>query len=157
MTRITRPQMFMEMARAASKRSTCFRLAVGCILTVRDNVVAMGYNGAPASQPHCGGNKCQWYQPPAKGMVEGRCTVVHAEANALVRCQGKATEMFVTHSPCGECAKLIEASTIMSVYYEIEYRDRTPIHRLIADDRDVYKLLPSGLVIDQRTGQLMQT
>jgi dCMP deaminase len=145
--------MYMAFARSAAMRSTCFRLNVGAVVVEDRNVIAIGYNGAPSGEPHCGGNGCVHYQP--KG-----CGVVHAERNALDRAQFQhpplAREIYVTHSPCAACAAMIHAARIARVYFEIEYRDRSPLEYLIENKVEVYRLLPSGLVIDVLTGSLFQ-
>lgn len=151
MSRITREQMFLEMARAASKRSTCFRLNVGAVVVQERNVIAVGYNGAPAKQPHCSGNGCQYFDP------ERGCQVVHAERNALDhlpthRLDG--LELYVTHSPCRRCAELAVDRRVARVYFEVEYRDRTPLEYLIEKSVGVYRILPSGFVVDVATGSL---
>ena len=74
--RISRDLMFMMMAEAAARRSTCRRLNVGAILTYQNNVVSIGYNGPPPGEPHCYGGDC--------GVP--MCTrSIHAEFNAIVR------------------------------------------------------------------------
>lgn len=151
MSRISRQSMFMQFARAASLRSTCFRLNVGAVVVEDRNVIAIGYNGAPSGEPHCGGNGCVHYQP--KG-----CGVVHAERNALDRAQFAEAphlrEIYVTHSPCAACAAAIVGNMIPRVYFEVEYRDRSPLEYLIESKVEVYRLLPSGMIVDVATGTI---
>lgn len=168
----------MDMARAAARRSTCYRLNVGAILVDRtdQNVVAMGYNGAPSGQPHCSGNGCRYFSSSG-------CLVIHAERNALNRLRGDWTpgslSAYITHSPCGACAReIVGGGLISDVYFEIPYRDPSPIQMLLGtgqvetDEDDasparvaspgrsrrvrVFQLLPSGLAVDQSTGQLVE-
>ena len=54
--------------------------------------------------------------------------VLHAESNAIAKLarsneSGEGANLFVTHSPCIECAKLIYQSGINQVYYGMQYRD----------------------------------
>lgn len=121
--RYSRENMFMEMARAASKRSTCCRLNVGALVVYRNNPVAVGYNGAPPKEPHCGGNDCP-------GMVPGQCPSIHSEANALRKAcgliqPGEPVDLYVTHSPCSSCALLIRQCDlhIENIFFEIPYRN----------------------------------
>lgn len=150
--RISRHQMFMGIARVASMRSTCHRLNVGAVLTVDNNVVSIGYNGSAPGQEHCGGTECKW-------MGTNGCKVFHAERNALVRRDGIVlpfpTAIYVTHSPCKDCARMIWMESVDKVYYEVEYRDRSPIDYLIAQGIKVYRLLPSGYVVDIQTNQVI--
>lgn len=158
MTRCTRHQMFMSMALAAAKRSTCYRLNVGAVLVKDHNVISIGYNGAPAGQSHCTGQGCQYFTPNG-------CKVNHAEANALVRAgalqhhaSARGCTLYCTHSPCNDCVELIlNWGHLKALYYEQEYRDRTPVERLLRDSEvPVFRLLPSGYVIDVRTGGLCE-
>ena len=150
------------MARAAATRATCYRLNVGAILVEDRNVVGVGYNGSPAGAAHCTGVGCGYFTP------EG-CKVLHAEANAIERAQYAARssdavcELYVTHSPCGACVSailsarrsLVRRLMVGEVYFETPYRDPTPIRRLIEGDVRVLQLLPSGLMVDQSTGVLV--
>lgn len=139
--RITRQQMFMEMAEAAAKRSTCFRLNVGAII-VRDNTpVSVGYNGPPSGQPHCSGNDC-----PGRDL----CLVsIHAEVNAIRRGPGdlKGADIYVTDSPCLPCAELIMKSRIDRLFYRKLYR----VNEHLIDLRqqcEIYRVMPNGMCVD---------
>lgn len=165
MNRISRPQMFLAMARAAAMRATCYRLNVGAVVVEDNNVIAVGYNGAPSGEPHCTGNDCQYF-------TAAGCKVVHAERNALERAARlsqtpRTCELYCTHSPCGECADLIATNggsigrplswpMVSEVYYETAYRDPSPVRRLLEAEIEVYRVLPSGLMVDERTGALCE-
>lgn len=152
--RIGRHQLFIEVARVFSKRSTCFRLNVGAVITNdKHRPISCGYNGAPSGQPHCEGNDCPYYNG-------GKCTgAIHAEVNALSSVPPSIDgpfKLYVTHSPCPECAALIvEDGRIQEVYFEAPYRIEAPIIGLITMDIAVYKVSPSGYVIDQRTKEII--
>lgn len=161
--RPSRHSMYMAMARAAAMRATCYRLNVGSVLVGEDrNVIGIGYNGAPMGEPHCTGNGCQYYTSLG-------CKVIHAEVNALERAihpDRRVAFLYTTHSPCGDCTTRILDSAgvhipgrgynpvVMEVYFETAYRDPSPVKRLLDGEIDVYQLLPSGLLVDQRTGSL---
>jgi deoxycytidylate deaminase len=122
MTRPTREQSMMEMAETMSRRSTCARAKVGCIITDYDmtRVYAMGHNGGVRG----GANGC------ASPDKVGGCGCVHAEANALVKLSTEAQGLvlFTTVSPCEYCAKLIvNQGHIRAVRYRHQYRDVAPI------------------------------
>ena len=60
--------------------------------------------------------------------LKTKLEVLHAESNAVSKLaksnnSGRGADLFVTHSPCIECAKLIYQSGISSVYYRNSYRD----------------------------------
>lgn len=126
--RLERKEFYREMVKLYQRRSTCLRLQVGAIIVRDGRVISGGYNGAPAGMPHCTPDICGPDKP---------CTrTIHAEANAIAFAAkyGIATEdcgMWITDSPCIECAKLIINSGITSVTFLRPYRDQTPIELLI--------------------------
>src|SRR6478735_9399371 len=113
MERISRDLMFMMMAEAAARRSTCRRLNVGAILVDdNNNPIGVGYNGPPAGEPHCHGVEC--------GIPS--CTrAVHAELNAIRRARAagfkcfEVSTLYVTNSPCEHCFGAIRAFGIPRV------------------------------------------
>jgi len=157
--RPSRHQMYLAMARAASMRATCYRLNVGAVVVEGRNVVAVGYNGAPSGEPHCTGNGCQYFT------VSG-CKVVHAEINALERVDtderiARHVGLYVTHSPCGDCVMAMKLAArrglyVERVFFETAYRDPSPIKQLIDYGVEVYQVMPSGLLVNHRTGELEQ-
>ena len=125
MERISRENMFIEIAQVVSKRSTCLRKQVGCVLVKDNRVISIGYNGV---LPHT---------DPSEGLDEnGNSHTVHAEANLIAFCakNGIPTNnsiLFVTLSPCEKCAELIVQSGIKLVYFVEKYRDDTGLKLLI--------------------------
>lgn len=129
MDRISRDEMLMRIASVVSARGTCLRASVGAVLARDGRIIATGYVGSPAGLPHCLDVGCDVSE------FSGCLRTVHAEANALAFAArfGIATEgtdLYCTHSPCGNCAKLIINAGISRVIYEQEYRDRTPLEIL---------------------------
>ena len=99
--RISRDDMLMQIAIITSHRSTCNRLQVGAVVAQDGRIVSMGYAGAPAGQPHCSPETCNTSVP---------CTrTVHAD-------------LYCTHCPCLDCAKLIINTGIKRVLYDKAYR-----------------------------------
>lgn len=134
LNRITREQMFIDIAKTVAKRSTCKRKQVGCLL-VRDNrVVAMGYNGVlPGIPDEMGLDK------------NGNSRTVHAEANAIAFCarNGIKTDnctLYCTLQPCEKCAELIIQAGITKVYYIDEYRDKTGLEILKLNNIQTIKI-----------------
>jgi len=119
--RISRDQYLMEMARVASKRSTC-KKRNGAILVRGGRVISTGYNGSPPGQPHCIDDGC---------ILDNtrRCTrTIHAEMNVILMAAryGISTEgaiLYCTTAPCPLCSKLLTNSGIIGVVYEKVYRD----------------------------------
>jgi dCMP deaminase len=153
--RISRHRMFLDMAKAAAARGTCYRLQVGCIIVNGNHQpIAMGYNGPPSGEPHCSGLDCR---PPG---VLGCTRSLHAEANALARISkmpyGVDLRMYITDSPCIHCAeKIIGEPRITAVYFEREYRDPTGPNFLATRGIEVFKVTLAGHLINWRTGQLI--
>jgi dCMP deaminase len=111
-TRPTLDETMMETAYLFSKRSTCIRLKVGCVLTDehRNNIISIGYNGGVAGLE----NYCESSLP-------GLCGCIHAEPGALIK--GRGPLLYCTHLPCTRCAKLIINSGVKQVFYSEKYRN----------------------------------
>lgn len=157
MQRISRHLLRIRQAELLAQRSTCYRRNVGCVITVDHRIVAEGYNGAPAGEPHCIGKDC------APG---GVCTrAVHAEINALQQAHRALSSLsthskarlYCTESPCPDCALLIGGiNRISETYYLHEYRLRQGVEILLRrTSMMVARITPSGYLIDQRTGELV--
>jgi dCMP deaminase len=117
--RLSRNELFANVAQLYGQRSTCPRANVG-VVAVRDGrVVAAGYNGAPKGHDHCLNVGCE--------MENDHCVrSVHAEANLIswaaregIRLHG--TTIYITHTPCKHCAKLLINAGVSAVYIENEY------------------------------------
>jgi len=110
-------ESYMETAEAFAAKSQCPRTQVGCALVLASGIVSPGLNGMAS------GGANQWEFSP-----DGNPEVVHAELNSLGKCleQGLSTKgatMYVTLSPCLECAKLLVRGGIRRVVYRDEYRN----------------------------------
>lgn len=123
MSRPTWDEYFCELATVVSKRSTCPRAQVGCLL-VRDNrILTTGFNGAPSGLDHCSDIGCL--------MIDGHCArSVHAEQNAIVQAalhgvSTKGATCYATHFPCIVCTKLLINAGVERVVYMQEY---APLH-----------------------------
>ena len=109
-------EYYRAMAKVVSSRATCPRAHVGAILVSPKNfVIATGYNGAPAGQPHCDDVGCL--------IEDEHCQrSIHAEVNAITQAarQGHSTEgawlyIFANNGydgPCRECKKVIQAAGV---------------------------------------------
>lgn len=118
------PDTWMEVAWTMSKRSCDPRLKVGAIVVSEDNtqMLSVGYNGNYKGGPNV-----------HESLEPGQSGFIHAEINALVKCDfnfAKKKHMYVTHSPCRQCAKLIINAEIARVIYSINYRDTSGIELL---------------------------
>ena len=118
-------QYYVKIAKETALLSTAKKLQVGCVI-VRDNrILSIGYNGTPSGWD----NECEEVIKWPNGDIKFLTTkpeVLHAEANALMKlCQSTESSLraslFVTHTPCIECAKLIYQAGISRVYYINDY------------------------------------
>lgn len=108
----------MKVAETYANLSHAKRLKVGSIVVKDHRVISIGYNGTPSGWD----NNCEDENYKTKPEV------IHAEANAIAKLartneSGLDSEMFITHAPCIECAKLIFAAGIKSVYFKNFYRE----------------------------------
>ena len=135
-------QYFMTITRQVAERSTCTRAKVGAVIVRERNILATGYNGSPAGLPHCTDVGCLIYtsQTPT-GEVEENCfRTIHAEINAIAQAAKNGVailggDIYITHTPCIHCLKVLINTGIRNVYYEREYK----LHTLqaILDHADV--------------------
>ena len=138
------PETWMTIAKSIAERSYDPRLKVGAIVVSADNtsMLSVGYNGNYRGGPHEHESK----EPGQSGFI-------HAEVNALVKCDfnfPKKKHMYVTHSPCRACAKLIINAEIAHVVYEIQYRDTSGIELLKSTGIDVMNLTDAILTAGNR-------
>ena len=108
---------YMQMAAIWATNSYCKRRQVGALIVKDRMIISDGYNGTPSGFE----NICEDENGVTKPYV------LHAEANAIskVAKSGNSAEgstLYVTASPCMECAKLIIQSGIRRVVYRDEYR-----------------------------------
>ena len=135
----------MDWAKRSAQLSHARRLQVGAVIVKDDTVISYGYNGMPAGWD----NNCEdvistaWEDEDLHNL-KTKTEVLHAESNAIAKLakstnSGLGADLFVTHSPCIECAKLIYQSGIRSVYYGENYRD----------DAGLTFLEKSGIIVEQ--------
>ena len=133
----------MDWAGRTAHLSHARRLQVGAVIVKDDSVISYGYNGMPAGwDNNCEDEICY---PDAEGVtLKTKPEVLHAESNAIAKLakstnSGLGADLFVTHSPCIHCAKLIHQSGISRVYYGENYRDDAGIKFLEQSGVDVEK------------------
>ena len=113
------------MALEWAKLSYCQRAKVGTLIVKENMIISDGFNGTPTDFENgcedCD-NNTYWY-------------VLHSEANAILKCAKngvscKDATIYLTHSPCRECSKLIYQSGLKRLVYNTEYRDDEGINFL---------------------------
>ncbi len=108
---------YLRMARIWAENSYCIRRQVGALLVKDKMIISDGYNGTPAGFE----NICEDENGKTKPYV------LHAEANAISKIaksgnSSNGATLYVTTSPCIECAKLIIQAGIKKVVYAEPYR-----------------------------------
>lgn len=108
---------YLRMAAIWAENSYCKRRQVGALLVKDKMIISDGFNGTPAGFE----NVCEDEQNRTKPYV------LHAEANAITKVaassnSSRGATIYVTSSPCIECAKLIIQSGIRRVVYSEDYR-----------------------------------
>ena len=148
---------YMDTAKRFAELSYARRLHVGAIVVKNDRIISIGYNGMPAGWD----NDCEdrvyanewsidndiWTHQDENGCpynLETKPEVLHAERNALDKLAkgtegGDGADMFITHSPCLECAKSILGAGIKRVWFSEQYRD----------DSGLTFLEKSGIIVEQ--------
>lgn len=108
---------------------------MGALIVKDGMLISDGYNGTPSGFDNCCEDEngdTYWY-------------VLHAEANAILKVSkstnsAAGSTLYLTLSPCKECAKLILQSGISRVVYSNEYKDDSGINFLIQAGVEVEKI-----------------
>jgi dCMP deaminase len=108
---------YLRMARIWAENSYCVRRQVGALVVKEGMIISDGYNGTPSGFE----NVCEDDNGITKPYV------LHAEANAITKLarssnNSEGATIYITASPCIECAKLIIQSGIKRVVYGEKYR-----------------------------------
>jgi len=108
---------YIEMAHVWAKNSYCKRRQVGALIVKDRMIISDGYNGTPSGFE----NVCEDENGITKPYV------LHAEANAITKVaksnnSSDGATLYITDSPCVECAKLIIQAGITRVVYDKKYR-----------------------------------
>lgn len=113
----TLDKRYLKMATIWAENSYCQRRKVGAIIVKNQMIISDGYNGTPSGFE----NVCEDENGITKPYV------LHAEANAITKVarsnnSSDGATLYVTASPCLECAKLIIQAGIKRVVYNELYR-----------------------------------
>ena len=137
-------KLFTRMAELVAEQSTCCRMHVGAVLVKDNRVISIGFNGTATGQEHCEDHFAKVYQTEyaqefptyeeyhssrtfydAHGKFSNE-NELHAEQNAILFAakNGISTAgstLYVTYSPCVNCAKVIVAAGVTRVFYKHLY------------------------------------
>ena len=128
---------YLKMANIWGELSHCERKKVGALIVKDGMIISDGYNGTPSGFD----NFCEDEEGYTKWYV------LHAEANAVLKV-AKSTNscldatLYLTLSPCKECAKLIHQSGIKRLVYTKEYKDDSGLRFLRKAKVEVVQLNP---------------
>ncbi len=126
---------YMTTAETFGALSSAKRLKVGAII-IRDNrILSIGYNGMPSGWT----NICEDDNNATKKEV------LHAESNCLMKLarsseSGLGADIYITHAPCMECAKLVYGAGISRVFYRTEYKNTDGTNFLSACNVEVERV-----------------
>ena len=142
---------YMDVAERFGKLSTARRLNVGAIIVKDNRIISIGYNGMPSGWDNNCEDSVMWKDGVqlAQPVLESKPEVLHAESNAIAKLarsneSGENSTLFLTHSPCLECSKLIYQSGITTVYYKHEYRSQDGVEFLKKSKINVHCVNANG-------------
>lgn len=160
-------EAFMNIAKGFAILSSAKRLQVGAVVVKGDQILASGYNGMPAGWTNDCETKeymldaggwlsfeevvAMWPHIEVVDGVEVRYKlltkpeVLHAESNVLSKIMrstvsSEGADMFITHCPCLDCAKLMYQAGIKRVFYENDYHSTAGVDFLKKSGIEVIKL-----------------
>lgn len=162
--------LYMDLAERVAQMSRATRLKVGAVVVKDENIIAYSWNGTPAgwdntceTKVYLNGDASTWLSPEeiqeqypyvetddhgnylGRYLLKTKPEVMHAERNSLDKLArgpagGLGATLFVTHSPCLECAKSIYGAGIKEVIYKHDYRSSDGITFLKSCNVTVKKL-----------------
>ena len=115
--RLSWDDYFSEISEVTSKRSSCERLKVGCVLVNENRIISQGYNGFLPGCPHISIIRNNHEQ-----------ATVHAEQNAIADCAKRGVSCdgstaYITHYPCIICTRVMLAAGIKNIKYINDYKN----------------------------------
>lgn len=143
----------MKTAKLFAEHSYAKRRKVGAVIVKDDRIISIGYNGMPTGWTNDCEDLVVYRKEIEPGIFINELThewktkpeVLHAESNAIAKLarsseSGNGASLFVTCSPCLDCAKLIYQGGIQEVFYNQKYRNDDGIEFLTKCNIPVRKL-----------------
>ena len=106
--------ILMDLAFQIAKRSKDNKMQVGCVIADEnlERILGFGWNGGARGQ-----------SDEREGDGQGQSNLIHAEINALIKTDYSIPNkvVFLTHTPCRVCAKVLVNAKIERLFYKVEY------------------------------------
>jgi len=139
---------YIRMADVWGQLSHSNRAKVGALIVKDQMIISDGYNGTPTGFDNC--CEINYTMDDGTESYETKWEVLHAEANAILKCAKHGTSLkggtlYLTMSPCKNCAKLIFQAGITRVVYRDEYRDREGVIFLQQAGIDISNIILNNL------------
>lgn len=135
-------EYFMKIAADVAERSNCVSRKVGAVITVDNQIVATGYNGAPKGLHHCidAGGCLRRLNNIESGTRQEVCRAVHAEQNAIISAAVKGVSikggtLYTNTYPCSICTRMIINAEIKKIVYDSDYSD--PLAKEMLDESGI--------------------
>jgi dCMP deaminase len=118
-TRLSWDEYFSLISLLVSKRSSCDRLHVGCVLVKENRIISTGYNGHVKNTKHT-----------SVVIDNSEQMTIHAETNAILDAASRGVsvkncDVYVTHFPCLNCMKSLLSIEVKNVYYINDYKNNS--------------------------------
>ena len=140
--RISWDEYFTEIAALVAKRSNCVSRQVGAVITVDNQIVSTGYNGAPKHLHHCidAGGCLRKLNNIESGTRQEICRAVHAEQNAIISAAVKGVSikggtLYLNTYPCSICTRMLINAEIKRIVYDSDYND--PLSKEMLDESGI--------------------
>ena len=119
-------EFFMEIAHLVKLQSHCVKIQVGAVITKDNRIISIGYNGTPKGMINCDDVFDKNDFDPDEHHIFSMNNEIHAEVNAIIYATKNSVDisdstLYVTTSPCHDCAKIIVATGIKHVIYDKLY------------------------------------
>ncbi|MBA43173.1 MAG: dCMP deaminase [Magnetococcales bacterium] len=134
-TRLDWDEYFIVTSFLISKRSSCDRLNVGCVITKDKRIISTGYNGHIPGTPH-----------ESIIVNNHEQMTIHAEVNAICHAAKTGTSLndcivYITHFPCINCTKSLIASGVKKIVYGEDYKNNKIVYKLLqSKDIEIVKM-----------------
>ena len=141
-------EYFMEIADVVTKRSNCVSRKVGAVITVDNQIITTGYNGAPKGLHHCvdAGGCLRKLNKIESGTRQEVCRAAHAEQNAIISAAVRGVSikggtLYVNTYPCSICTRMIINAEIKRIVYDSDYSDSLSKEMLEESGIEVLRLI----------------